>query len=249
MNRGIFATLSSAYFETGENVFYYVSYSHWIFKPFLFILAIGFNIILIPVAIVFWSLKIFDIFGKLVNSIRRTILNIMEDLSNNISNSFFSFILNPIIIVFLSPFFILSLLIPKLSSDVVVEQVSDIGDGAGAFRRLNEISSNGVEEIFVYLRYSNILVKPFIFMIALFLSFILICLGYLFILFLPLDWISKLVESIRQFIVDFVNNKNYYIKYNINSFLFTPILLVALAPIFILAILIPKFSSSISDID
>ena len=248
MNSGIFSSLSSSYFEAGQNVFYYVGNSNWIIRPFSFILAIGFNIILLPVAILFWSLKVFDILGKAVDSIRRVIINMMDNLSDNISNSFFSFILNPLFIVLLSPFFILSLLLPKLSSDVVVGQLSDIGDGAGVFERLNKITSNGAKETFMYVEYSHILFKPFMFIIAILLSFILICLGFLFILFIPLDWISKIVEKIRQFIVDYVDDKKYDIRYDTQAFLFTPILLVMLAPLFILAILIPKFSSSISDV-
>ena len=92
MNDVVFASLAKSYFQAGKNLFYYVDSSDWMVKPFTFILALLFNIILIPVGLVFWFLIIFDYLGGLVDNIRRYIIVSIDNHSWRISNSFLSFI-------------------------------------------------------------------------------------------------------------------------------------------------------------
>jgi len=252
MSNGVFSSLSQSYFQAGKNVFYFVGNSSWVMKPFAFILALGFNVILLPVGVIFALFIILDHLGGFIDSIRKAIVNSMDNHSWKVDDSLLSFIFRPIIVVAISPLFIISLIIPKISSDAMInvgeDELKDIISGSGAFKRLNGIIWNTIHRLFVYVRNTSILLKPISAVIALGYAIVLAILGTLFIFLIPLDWISQLVESIRQSIVRFVDNKQARIRYNTGAFLFTPIILVLLAPLFLIAILIPKFSSSVADL-
>jgi hypothetical protein len=49
----------------------------------------------------------------------------------------------------------------------------------------------------------------------------------------------------RQSVVRFVDGQQYKIRYSLGAFLFTPLLLVALSPLFLAIIFVPKFSTGI----
>ncbi len=240
------------YFQAGKNVFYYVGNSSMVMKPFAFILAIGFNIILLPVGIIFGLFIVLDHLGNYTDSMRQSIINAMESHSWRVDDSLLSFIFRPIIIVFLSPLFIISLIIPKVSSDAMInasaDEVKQIINGAGAFKRLNSVIWNTMHRMFIYIKNAPLLLKPIVALIAIYYSMVLIILGTIFIFLIPLDWLSQIVESIRQGIVRFVDSSQERIRYRTNAFIFIPIVLVLLAPLFLIAILIPKFSSSMTDV-
>lgn len=251
MNQGVFSSLSESYFQASKNGFYFVGNTNWLMKPLALVLAMGFSLFLLPVGIVFWAFIILDHLGGATDGIRKGIINSMENNSYAISHSFGSFIFSPIWLVLTAPLFILSLAIPKVSSDAMLNmaqnEVCEIISGAGAFKRMNKILWNASNNLFVYLRYSPLLLKPFVAIIAIIYSIVLTLLGAFFIIFIPLDWISQIVENIRQGIVRFVDRKQYAISHNTGAFIFTPALLVILAPLFLIAILIPKFTSQIMD--
>jgi len=248
---GVFASLSQSYFQAAKNVFYFVGNSSILMKPFAFILAIGFNIILLPVGIIFGLFIVLDYLGNFTDSMRQSIIDAMEHHSWRVDDSLLSFLFRPIIVVILSPLFIISLIIPKVSSDALVnagaDEVKQIISGSGAFKRLNNIIWNTLHRLFVYIKNAPLLIKPIAAIVAIYYSMVLIMLGILFIFLIPLDWLSQLVESIRQAIVRFVDSSQDRIRYRTSSFLFIPIVLVLLAPLFLIAILIPKFSSSMTD--
>jgi len=253
MNNGVFSSLSQSYFQASKNVYYYVSHSHWLLKPITFLLAIIFSFILLPVGLVFWVLIFLDHLGSTTDGIRKSIINSMDNHSWRISDSFMSFLFRPIALVLTAPFFILSLAIPKVSSDamlnVAADELSEIISGAGAFKRLNGIIWNAANRLFVYVGNAPLLLKPIAAVIAIIYSLILIILGALFMLLIPLDWISQIIENIRQGVVRFVDTKKENIKYDGSAFLFTPTILVILSPLFLAAILIPKFATQIIDTD
>lgn len=251
MRQGVFSSLSESYIQAGHNVYYYVNNSYWVLKPFTFILAIIFSMVLVPVGFIFGMFIIFDIFGSTTDKIRKLIISSMENQSYNISNSLLSFLIRPIILLLIAPIFLISLVIPKVSSDAMVnvssQQLSNAIDGGGVFRRLNKILWSGVGNLFYYIKYAPMLIKPFALLIAIIYSIVLIVVGFLFIFLIPLDWISQIIESIRQFIVRYVDEKQYRIRYDGWAFLFTPATLVILSPLFLVMILIPKFTTNIID--
>lgn len=253
MTNGVFSSLSSSYFQASKNVYYYVGHSSWFIKPFAFFLAIGFSITLLPVGLIFWVLIFLDHLGSMTDGIRGWIIDVMDEHSWRISDSFGSFLFRPIILVLISPIFILSLAIPKVSSSAMVNiaenELKDIISGAGAFRRINKIIWHAAHRLFVYVGNAPLLLKPFAAVIAILYSLVLIALGAVFILFIPLDWISQIIESIRQGVVRFVDEKKEEIRYSGGAFLFTPGLLVVLAPLFLAAILVPKFGTNLMDVD
>jgi len=253
MSNGVFSSLSQSYFQASKNVHYYVGHSTWILRPVTFVLAIVFSIILLPVGFVFWVLIFLDHLGSTTDGIRKSIINSMDNHSWHISDSFMSFLFRPIVLVLTAPLFILSLAIPKVSSDAMVnvaaDELAEIISGAGAFKRLNTIIWNAANRLFVYVGNASLLLKPIAAVIAIFYSIVLIILGTLFIFLIPLDWLSQIIENIRQSVVRFVDSKKEQIKYKGSAFLFTPATLVLLSPLFLAAILIPKFATQIIDAD
>lgn len=253
MRNGVFSSLSQSYFQAAKNVYYFVGSVYWVFKPIAFLFAIVFSLILLPVGLVFWVLILLDYLGSTTDGIRKSIINSMDNQSWAISDSFGAFLFRPVILVLIAPFFILSLAIPKISSDAMVniaaDELSDIISGAGAFKRLNGIIWNAANQLFVYVGRAPLLLKPFAAVIAIVYSVVLIILGVFFILLVPLDWLSQLIESIRQYVVRYVDRKKDNIRYSTGAFLFTPVTLVVLSPLFLAAILIPKFATQIIDTD
>jgi len=249
MKQGIFSTLSSTYFSSAKNSFHYVGSRSLLLKPFSFAIALLYTSILLPIGIIFFLLIFLDWVGNLTDAIRRFFLNLMEKQSWSVDNSIFSFLLRPIILVILSPIFLLSIFIPKLSSNsmvhLAVNEVSDAVSGAGAFKQINIIIYRAANRLFIYVSTSPLIMKPFLAIVAIIYSIILIILGTIFIIFIPLDWISRLIEKLRQSIVRYTSNQQHNIKYNTGAFLFTPIFLTILAPIILIVILFPKFTTNV----
>jgi len=253
MRQGVFTSLSSSYFQAAKNVYFFVGEVSWLVKPFALIFAMGFSAALFPVGLVFWVLIFLDHLGSTTDTIRMSIIHAMEEHSWRISDSFGAFLFRPVILVFISPLFIASLAIPKVSSSAWVnlaeEEVKNIISGSGAFKRINTILWSATSRLFIYVSNAPLLIKPVAAMIAVVYSLVLIGLGAIFIFFIPLDWISQMIESIRQGVVRFVESKKEQIKYDGGAFLFAPALLVILSPVFLAAILVPKFGTQLFDIN
>ncbi len=252
MSDGIFLSLSKSYLSSAKNTYYFISTVTWILKPFALIIALLYSIILVPVGLVFGILIVFDWVGKITDTIRRSILNTMDKQSWAVDNSFFSFLFRPILLVLIAPLFIISVFIPKLSSNALVNmsvnEASDVVSGAGAFSRINKIIWGAANRLFRYVANAPLLLKPITAIIAIVYSIVLIIVGALFLILIPLDWISRLIEKTRQGIVRFADNQQNNIRDQTSSFLFVPLLLVVLAPLFLIIILVPKFTTGI-DID
>ncbi len=90
-----------------------------------------------------------------------------------------------------------------------------------------------------------LLLKPVVAIIAIIYTSVLIVVGVIFIILIPLDWIGLLIEKTRQGIAKFANQRQENIRYHASAFLFNPALLALLSPIFLLIILIPKFSANV----
>lgn len=251
MSTGVFRSISRAYFSAAKNTFHYTGKAHLLLQPAALIISFIYSPILIITGIVFSAFIILDLFGGLVDDIRRFILRSLERQSWSVDDSFVSLVLRPILVILIAPLFILSLFIPKLSSDALLEyatdELKDIISGAGAFRKLNEILWRTSRRLFIYVSKTNWLLKPIAGIIALFYSPVLIFIGFLFVFFIPLDWVSGLVESSRQGVARFVENRQQNVEHYASAFIFTPPLLVFLAPIFLAILLIPKFASNLEN--
>ena len=177
----------------------------------------------------------------------------MKNHSYLIDHSLKDFILRPLWVIFIAPFFILSLIVPKISSESIVnmatEEVKDNLNERGGFRKVNGIIWMAFRNLYLYIINTPFYLMPIVTLVGMSYAIIFMVLGTIFTLLMPLDWISSVVETIRQWIVKFVNKRQENIKYNIKSFLFTPIVLAFLTPIFLLVIFIPKITSQIIDTD
>lgn len=249
MVRGTYTSLGRAYLQACENCFRYVGYTHWFFKIPILFLSLIYSLFLIPVALFFYALIILDLMSAMVSSMRELLINSMDQLSSTVSRTFFSFLINPILIVCIAPLFLLTLIFPKFSS--LENNLNPqngfirVENGLGSFKRMNHLSVSTVKGLFKYFRYENIFVKITLLPIAIFYSGILIVIAIIFACLIPLDWISSIIESSRQFILNLSNNMADKILYNGLAFLLSPTTLVILAPIFFVVLIIPKFSSQL----
>ncbi len=249
MSEGVFLSLSKSYLMSAKNSFYYIKQVPLLLKPVVLVIAILYSIILVPVGGIFGALIIFDWIGEVTDAIRKSLLELMDKQSWSVDNSLMSFLVRPVLLVLMTPLFLLSVFIPKLSSNALVNmaanEISDIVSGAGAFKRINEIIWRAAHRLFVYVSNEPLLLKPVAAIIAVLYSIALIVVGAVFFILIPLDLISRFIENIRQWIAQFANGQQQKIRYNGGAFLFAPLLLVLLSPIFLAIILVPKFTTSL----
>jgi len=250
MSAGVFSCIGTSYIKAAKNTFYFTKRgAPFLLKPFALVFALFYSVTLLMISLFFYALIILDWLGNLTDTLRKSLLNAMDGHSRKINNGILSFILSPIIIVLLSPLFLLSVFIPKVSSNPIenfaVNEISDIFSGAGAFKRINKIIWGAAKRLFRYVGNANLILMPILSVIAILYSIVLIAVGSIFAILIPLDWISYLIESIRQGIVSFTNNQQQKIRYSGSSFLIAPVLLVVLAPVFLLLLIIPKFTTQI----
>jgi len=248
MNNGIFFSLSKSYFNSALSSFYYMGQTNLLFKPVALLIAILYSAILIPASTIFILFIIFDWVGGITDALRKLLINLIYQQSRLIDKSFISFILCPILLSILSPIFLLSLFIPKFSSNTLVNiaenELSAIISGVGAFKTINEITWSAANRLFIYVSNTYLIIKPIAAVVAIIYSTVLIIEGAIFAILIPIDWISQLIENSRQGIVRFANVQQRKIRYNTSSFLLSPIVLVILAPFFLAVILIPKFATN-----
>lgn len=105
MSTGVFSSLSKSYLSAAGNTFRYVGQTFWLFWPIVLMVAITYAIVLLPISGVFASLIFLDWFSSVTDKLRRSLLKLMEDQSDYIKDSFWSFLFRPILMVLISPLF------------------------------------------------------------------------------------------------------------------------------------------------
>ena len=250
MVSGTFSSIGNSYAKAIGSLFYHAVHATFILKiPFL-ILSVIYSIFLIFISIVFYLLIVIDWLSNIINRIRIIFLSIMESSSWNIDSNLISFIVRPIVIVLLSPIFFISLFIPKLSGnsigDVLANESKSVANGMGVFGKIRGVLWGSIGRLFRYVSSSSVLLFPITLPIAIIYSVVLFVLGLFFMLLVPLDWLSSLIDSVRVGIVRYVDNSQSSIRYSTPSFLFKPIFLSVLAPVFLALLLIPKLTSQIN---
>jgi len=221
MKEGVFSTLSLSYFNAIKNSFYYVGHTHWLLKPFVLPIALGYILILVPCGLIFGVFIVFDWLSNMTDKIRNFFLKFMENQSHYVNNSLFEFLIRPLLLLLTLPLFLLSLILPKFSSNIVVNMAIDeiLIDGAGTFKKINKILWRTANRLFLYVTQVFLFLKPVVAIVAVFYSLVLIVTGIVFLILVPLDWLSKLVERTRVLIVRFVQKREENIKYELNSFI------------------------------
>ncbi|KOR28830.1 hypothetical protein TI05_12000 [Achromatium sp. WMS3] len=250
MSNGIFGSLSGAYLAAAKNTFYYILVAPWLLKPIVLVIAIYYAMALVGVACIFAVFIALDWLAMLTDSIRGYFLRLMEHQSEAIENSLLAFLFRPLLLMVITPFFLLAVFIPKFSSSnalthLATNELSDMLSGAGAFKKINQIIWKAANNLFVYVVKAPLVLKPIAALVAIFYSIVLICVGAAFFVLIPIDWLSRLISNIRYGIVRFANRQQDSIRHSMFSFLFAPILLIILAPLFLLLILLPKFTTDV----
>jgi hypothetical protein len=249
---GIFSNVARSYIRAAENNWRYLGHTSWFIKfPVFFITAL-YSIILLIIGLIFYMGILIDILGRITDWIRKLILNTMKKQSHSIDNGFFSFLFRPLLLIVLSPFLLVSLFIPKLSSEPIAEFItsesSQALDGAGTFGLIKSMFwQTASRNLFYFVSNTYLLLKPITALIAVVYSILFIIIGFFFALLIPLDFISFLIESLRQKIARIAHKLANSICDSFFKFLFVSPLLMVLAPIFILLLIIPKITSQLPD--
>jgi len=247
MKAGIFFHIADSYKQASANCLAYIGRLPWLFKPFCFPVALIYAIVLLASSAVFYILVVFDKLGQLTDWLRNLILNEMSTQRYNLSNSLMAFLFRPIVLALLSPLFLISLVVPKMSSDPVEDFIMhesvEILDGTGAFKTVNGILWDDAKRLFVYVSNISLLLMPVTAVIAVVYSLILIIIGLVFAILIPLDWLSLLIETMRQYIARTAHRLQYKVDQSFSTFLFTPLFLTLLVPIFLVLLVVPKFTT------
>ena len=251
MAKGTFQIISESYQIGANNLFEYCSGLPWIFKPFFYCYAIVGALVLYACSLIFYVLIIFDYLASIVNAIRKSLLSIIEGNSEAAQDSLGSFIFSPLIICIITPIFILSALLPKISSEIDIDETTgevlekaDI-TSSGTFRKIISFSMDTISNLFSYIRDQSLLFMPFLIipcLINCILMLILILISTPLLLF---DLFSYIVDSIRSVCIRISRSLGQSTENGFGGFVFSPILLVLLVPIFIGILIIPKFSTGI----
>lgn len=250
MSTGIFSTVGQSYFQAASNNWYYWwRWVHWLFKLPLLPVVIVYSVILWLIGLVFSAGIVFDWLGQLTDSIRQYILNAMREHSYRIDEGLGDFLFRPIWLVLLAPFLLISLLCPKLSSETgngFGSGADDFFDGDGAFKTTSGLFFQAIKRLFSYAVHTHWLLKLPALGVAIFYTVYLVQFGVVFALLIPLDWLSRCVEALRQRIARTAHQLQYRIYQDFFKFLFISPLLIALAPVFMFLLIIPKITSHLS---
>ncbi len=251
MAKGTFQIISESYQRGANNLFNFCQEAPWILKPFLYIYALLGSAALYISSFAFYVLIIFDHLSSAVNWIRRGLLNTIEDRSRNVEYSLVGFIFNPLIIAILTPIFILSALLPKISSELDIDEATgeileklDI-TSSGTFKKIMNFSKDTISNSFDYIKESSIIWWPFLIIPCLFNSLLMLIIIVISTPLLLLDLFSYIIDSIRGFCIKVSRNLGESTEEGFGWFLFSPIILVLLVPVFIVVLIIPKFSTGI----
>lgn len=251
MAKGTFQIISESYQIGAKNLFKYCRNAPMILKPFFYVYAIFTYVVLYISSFVFYILIVFDFLATIVNSIRKALLNSIETKSKNVQYSFSAFIFNPLIIAILTPIFILSAILPKISSEIGIDDTTgDILDnlditGSGTFRKIINFLMGTISNLFVFIKQKNVLFLPFLILPYLFHCVIMLFLILISTPLLLLDLFSYIIDSIRDFCIRISRNLGKSTENGFWGFAFSPIILVFLVPVFIGILVIPKFSTGI----
>ena len=255
MSKGIFQIISESYQIGAKNMFEYSKGSPLLFRPLLYSYALLGYLMLFGCSFIFYILIVFDHLSNFVNSIRTTLLNSIESNSDKVLYSFWAFVFSPIIIGLLTPIFILSAIIPKISSEIDIDEftgevLSRLNiSGKGTFRKIIRISFETISNLYTYIGSKKIITWPFLVVPALMNSGILL---FIIIISTPLllfDILSYIVDSIRAFIIKISRRLGQSTKMGFGSFVFSPIIMLFLVPVFIVVLIVPKFTTGIDGIE
>jgi hypothetical protein len=118
---------------------------------------------------------------------------------------------------------------------------------AGVFAKVGQSYFNALDSISHYWERAHGVLKPVLFPIACVYSFMLLIISIIFYAGIVFDWLGKLTDWIRQYILDAMKNQSYCIDNSLGSFLFRPIFLLLLSPLLLASLLFPKLSSDTLD--
>jgi len=246
---GVYGSLAAIYFQTIKYNFEYIGRCYWLLKLPSLIIALIYSLPLLCCALFFQILVLLDIASSLVSTIRQSLLSYLERSSFKVKLGLIPFLFQPIAIMCVSPILFITFLLPKFSSNNVDNLLakSAIGGfvGAGAFKKVSKSTLNTVKNLFFYVSNNNVFIMPILACVAIIYSLILLALATIFIILIPLDWISDLIEKTRRAILITAKKIQVLSRSSFFGFLFSTISLVILAPLFFFVLIVPKLTNHV----
>lgn len=251
MTKGTFGIISESYRKGAENLFEYCRNAPIILRPFFYLYAIIYYIILHLISFIFYILSVFDFLAENTDYVRKGILKEIEYKSDNVKKSLGSFIFNPLIITILVLLFVLSALIPKISSlmdmdDITGELRNGVEDtGISTFKAIITFSMKTTSNLFAFIQPKHAVSWPFLIIPCLSNSTLMLLLIAVSTPLLLFDFFSYIIDSIRCLCIRISMGLEKSTVNGFGGFIFTPLILIILFPIFLAVLIIPKFSTGI----
>lgn len=247
---GIFVSIGKSYLRSSGIMFSKLN-DFGFFMILAFPLAVVVAPLLLAISAIYFMFLPVDLISAGINWIRVGLLDSIEEFSAE-KCTFVEFLLHPIWMVMFSVIFLFAAFLPKISSEILdheaseifLEEITDLS-GAWVFRNIGFSFFFVISSQWEYLRLS-----PWLFAVLLFPIWIAFlpfnCLfGIIFFLLLPLDLISWVVESSRRMILATITWLGDWIEQNLVSYVICSVFLIIMAPIAMAVIVVPKFSGGI----
>jgi len=250
MSKGTFQLISESYRNGAKGLFRYCQTIPFLLKPFFYCYALVVSIVLHLCSSVFYVLIIFDYLASFINSIRSALFNTIQKKSRKILNSTIAFLFNPLLIALLTPIFILSAILPKISSELEIDDFTgDIIDnsditGSGTFKKIITFSIETVHNSFIFFREKSIFLWGLLIIPCITNSILMFILILISIPLMLLDLLSYIIDSIRKVCVKISQGLGQS-TIRFSGYLFSPFIMVLLVPVFLAILIVPKFSTGI----
>ena len=245
MSNGLFSSVSGGYRQGGRSLMSWLGRTHWVFKPFVALWAVPAALVLHGIGLALYVLVLFDLLAALVDRLRDMIFTMARHLADGMLERGVIYLLSPLALLLLTPLIVVAGLIPKIGLDALVPPF-DFGpevDGphfrraAAGYRRLALAYWAGW-------RAHGLLFWPLGLPMAVAMIPLCLAAAMLFQALRLLDLVSALVDAIRQAISAMINKLADSAGNGLFAALLCPVLLVVLLPLFLAALLVPKFSTA-----
>lgn len=117
------------------------------------------------------------------------------------------------------------------------------------FKGLTAAYLGAIENAFEYCNDSFWLIRPILWLFALIYSACFLIVGIVFGILIILDFLGDVTDGLRETVAEWMEGVSRDIDDSLWTFLFFPIWLMILAPLFFLTLFIPKLSSDMDSLD
>lgn len=248
MDGGLFTSAAKGYFSGAKHLWLWFGQCHWLLKPIALVWVPPVSLVLMGIGCILYCGVVFDLLAGLVDGIRNGLLQIVARTADNMENSRAAYFFAPLIIIPVTPLIVIGGLLPKIGlADVLIHHAhaSDYCDADGGYFqraawRYQKVAAVSARGIFG----NGVLFFPFAALTAaVLLPWAIACLLVFWSLRL-LDWASAIIDWMRDTVVGNINSLARGAGNGLLSAVICPVFLVALLPVYLAVLLVPKFATN-----